>query len=779
MKPTAQVVTRFVSRLQLVCAVLAVAATAAAQPGQTAPHAGFVFPAGGQQGTTFRVVVGGRSIDAVTAAVVSGPGMALTVAGVDKPLNQRQINDLRERADQLQKQPSPANRAELREIRQKVGDSVRRNRNTTIAEYVTLEITLATDAEPGPRQLRLLTPQGLTNPLVFVVGQLPEFNEPAGSQPADEPPTPAGPRAAPAPPPEDVFDVTLPVTLNGRIVPRDLGAAAGPRQQGQYQPGDVDRFRFRAKAGQDLVIAASARDLMPYLPDAVPGWFQATLALYDAGGREVAYSDDYRFQPDPVIHYKVPAEGDYVLEIKDAIYRGREDFVYRVSIGELPFVTGVFPLGGPAGSKITLEMTGWNLPVNRLETDTRRAAPGVYPISVRRGPVVSNRVPIALDTLPETLEREPAGANKDAQPVTLPVIVNGRIQDAGDWDVFSFAAQAGDTVVAEVLARRVGSPLDSVIEVTDAAGRRIAFNDDADDKGAGLVTHQADSRVTVTLPAAGNYRVRIGDRQHKGGLDYAYRLRISAPQPDFELRIAPAEINVGAGATVPITVVAVRKDGFSGDITVHLKDALPGFQLSGAMLPSGKDRLRLTLTAPAVPAAMRREPFELALEGRATIQGRQVIRRALPAEEMMQAFAYMHLVPSDALRVLVTNRGAVRVPMRIVSPQPVTVAHGRPGRIRVTMPPGLKTFENLRLELSDPPAGLSLGKVSLDRGDAEFEVLADAALVKAGERGNLIVALSGERVPQDDQKGKVARQRVQLGTLPAVAFEVVGVPPVR
>ena len=53
--------------------------------------------------------------------------------------------------------------------------------------------------------------------------------------------------------------------------------------------------------------------------------------------------------PIPVLYYEIPADGEYVVEIKDAIYRGREDFVYRITIGELPFVTSIFPLGGPAG----------------------------------------------------------------------------------------------------------------------------------------------------------------------------------------------------------------------------------------------------------------------------------------------------------------------------------------------------------------------------------------------------------------------------------------------
>ena len=100
------------------------------------------------------------------------------------------------------------------------------------------------------------------------------------------------------------------------------------------------------RAAQDpaLVARAEARSLIPYLADAVPGWFQATLALKDADGIEGAYSDDHGFDPDPVISCRIPADGEYILEIHDAIYRGREDFVYRITMGALPFVTSVFPM---------------------------------------------------------------------------------------------------------------------------------------------------------------------------------------------------------------------------------------------------------------------------------------------------------------------------------------------------------------------------------------------------------------------------------------------------
>ena len=158
-----------------------------------------------------------------------------------------------------------------------------------------------------------------------------------------------------------------------RRVPRDRAQRQDARHgrsatqlpvvvNGQIMPGDVDRFSFKARKGTRLVLAASARELIPYLADAVPGWFQAVLALYDSKGNEVAYADAFGFRQDPVIYYEVPEDGEYVVEIHDSIYRGREDFVYRITIGEMPFVTGVFPLGGRAGTQVTVELKGWNLP---------------------------------------------------------------------------------------------------------------------------------------------------------------------------------------------------------------------------------------------------------------------------------------------------------------------------------------------------------------------------------------------------------------------------------
>ena len=157
---------------------------------------------------------------------------------------------------------------------------------------------------------------------------------------------------------ESQIDVTLPAAINGQIL-----------------AGDRDRYRFTARKGHRLVVAVQARRLIPYLADGVPGWFQAIVTVYDAKGEELACTDHYRFDPDPVVSCEIPADGQYTVEITDALYRGREDFVYRISIGELPFVTSIFPLGGRAGSPTNVQITGWNLPSDSPDLQRFRQVP--------------------------------------------------------------------------------------------------------------------------------------------------------------------------------------------------------------------------------------------------------------------------------------------------------------------------------------------------------------------------------------------------------------------
>jgi len=762
---------RYAVALVLACLL----ATASARGQQGGPHIGYVYPAGGRQGSTFLVTVGGQYLEAAVDARVSGAGVEAEVVDYNRPLSPGQFSQLRDKLKELLAKKAAAERdagrgrartatrpawttedeKTLADIRKKLANPPKRQLNPAIAETVTVQVKIAPNAQPGERELRLRTPQGMTNPLVFCIGQLPEFSK---KDSRNNDPPPAGGffrnrnEQAAVPPTE--MNITLPATVNGQIL-----------------QGGVDRFRFKARRGQQIVVAVAARALIPYLPDAVPGWFQATLALYDAKGKELAYDDDYRFHPDPVLFYRIPRDGEYYIEIKDAIYRGREDFVYRITLGEMPFVTGIFPLGGKAGTKTTVEIRGWNLPQDSLTHDAADLAPGIYDLFVKKGDLFSNHVPFAVDDLPECLEKEPNNDPDGASVVSLPIIVNGRVDAPGDRDVFRFEGRAGDEVVAEIYARRLDSPLDSVLRLTDAAGKQLAFNDDHEDKAAGLTTHHADSWLRATLPANGTYFVHLSDAQNQGGPEYAYRLRISRPRPDFALRVVPSNVSARAGASAALTVYALRKDGFSGEIALNLKDAPPGWRLSGGRIPANQDQVRCTLTAPRVP---EREPRALSLEGRATIDGRQVVRPAVPAEDMMQAFAYRHLVPAKEWLVCVPGRWMQRNAVKILSPTPVKIPAGGTARVQVTVPTETFLGGKVQLELSDPPDGISLESVSPLREGAELLLKTDARKVKSGLKGNLIVNAFAERAPAPGKaKPQAANRRIPMGSLPAIPFEIV------
>ncbi len=677
----------------LVIAALGFLALAPATLGQPRPYIGYAYPAGGRQGTVFQVKLGGQGLDDVNAVFVTGSGVSGRVVEYQRALNPQEITLLNEQLRELKRARKPAGGARgaaaqpgaeptmmmmsedamrssaagrsggngaadsdqaaeqlIAKIERRLAGYVNRPASAALAHIVWVEITIAPDAAAGPRELRLGTPRGVSNPLVFHVGQLPELcRKPMVTAPLQV----LGKEELALrkrPPEEEEERITLPCTLNGQIA-----------------SGERNRYRFTARKGQRLVMTCQARQLIPYIADAVPGWFQPVLALYDARGREVAYDDDYQFRPDPTLFFEVPQDGEYVLAIYDAIYRGREDFVYRITAGEIPFVTSHFPLGACTNAPAKVSLQGWNLGAAESDAPGLEGGAGRYSFCASSGSLISNPRWFDRDILPETFDREPNNATGQAQRVSLPVIINGRIGRSGDWDVFQFSGKSNDTVVAEVLARRLESPLDSVVKVTDAAGNLVAFNDDCEDLEAGVITHHADSCLTLRLPADGTYYVHLGDTARNGGEEFGYRLRLSPPRPDFALRVVPSSVSLRSKGNVTVNVHVIRKDGFTGPIQLALKDPPDGFSASPVSLTGTQTvaRLNLRTTLPETE-----KPVNLTVTGTARIQGREVTREAVPAEDRMQAFLWRHLVPAADFKVLVYNPNYQPPPKRVPPPPP-------------------------------------------------------------------------------------------------------------
>jgi hypothetical protein len=683
-------------------------AASSAASAQARPYIGYVYPAGGRQGTTVQIRLGGQNLEDVNAVLVSGPGVQAKMTEYFKRLGNTETGLMQEQLSILKKEAKaiadkkaaeekkaaagkkdPAGKTDpaaktdptakmdpagMMDMSGKTGTGVNKDAELLggekaqiwariekrTAEYVStpacssmsslvfVEVTIAPDAAPGPREIRLVTLRGVSNPMVFHVGQVPETaRKPmlgATLQVLGKEESALRKRL----PEDEEVQVTVPCTANGQIA-----------------NGEVNRYRFEARKGQHLRLSVDARSLNPYIADAVPGWFQPVLSLTDSGGKEVAYCDDYRFKPDPVILYEVPADGQYVAKVTDAIFRGREDFIYRLTIAKLPFVTSIFPLGGKAGEQAKIEMKGWDLDKATLTPPPKEAPPGVYMLAATKDGLTSNRMPFAVDTLPEDFDKEPNNDRATAQKVTLPIIINGRIDRPDDWDVFQFTGKAGDTIVAEVTARRLDSPLDSILKLTDPSGTVLAVNDDHEDIEAGVNTHDADSYLTFKLPADGAYCIHLGDTARAGGPDYAYRLRLSEPRPDFALFTVPTSVTLKAKGAAGITVQAIRKDGFADAITLTLKDPPEGFSVSPGIIAKGQTKgtltLKTTLTATALPAS-------LVIEGKAKIQQRDVAHVALPAEDRMQAFLWRHLVPAQDLRAMVYDPAFTPPPKRVRAP---------------------------------------------------------------------------------------------------------------
>lgn len=687
---------------------LAILVAAASPAWAQNQYIGYVYPAGGQQGSTFPIRLGGQGLVYASDVVVSGEGVSVRLVDYYRVMNNQELGLLRQQLNGLRKKettvsdvmaakmaffefpklveppevrglicpacgrlnplsatvcsncnaklekPKAPTRGEtdakneppksekevakqnlIERIRRRFAEDERTPAVHAHMELVFAEVTVAPDAKPRRREIRVITKRGISNALPFYVGQVPEV----ARKPMKTCRKPVLGKEHLAqrkrPPEEEELRITVPCTMNGQVA-----------------AGEVNRYRFPASKGQRLLISARARQLVPYVADGVPGWFQAVLRLHDANGKEVAYNDDFRFHPDPVLYFEVPEDGDYVLTINDALFRGRESFVYRITVAEAPFVTSIFPLGARVGEPVKIEMNGWNLEKATLAPPPKDAKPGHHLIAATNGKLLSNYVPFALDTLPECLDKESNDEPSRAQKVDLPIIVNGRADRPGDWDVFEVEGKAGETIVAEVHARRLGSPFDSFVKVTGPDGKIIALNDDHYDAASGLNTDHADSYLMVKLPADGKYFIHLGDTRRHAGKEYAYRLRISQPQPDFALRLIPSRIAIRSKASAAVTVYAIRKDGFDGPIKLSLKDLPKELESSGATLAAKREvvglRVKTSLTE-------MEKPVKLTLVGSATIGGREVVHGAVPAEDRMQAFLWRHLLPAEDLPVLVYN----------------------------------------------------------------------------------------------------------------------------
>ncbi|MGD9723119.1 MAG: c-type cytochrome domain-containing protein [Pirellulales bacterium] len=230
--------------------------------------------------------------------------------------------------------------------------------------------------------------------------------------------------------------------------------------------GDMDHVAFDARAGQNLVFEVAAASL--------GSKGNLVLTLLDASGRVLADNNDFGGSADPLLAFRVPADGRYIARVSDLLHEGASDHVYRLSLGELPVVTAVYPLSVPANQETEVELVGFNLPADaKAKLPATASGEIAVPLDAARYRGTKS-LQVVVGSLPEVLESEPNDAPAGANSISVPATVGGRIRAASagahDNDFFRFTSKAGQTWIVETDAARRGSPVDTVIEVLAADG---------------------------------------------------------------------------------------------------------------------------------------------------------------------------------------------------------------------------------------------------------------------------------------------------------------------
>ncbi len=610
------------------------------------PTLAAVMPAGLARGTSVEATIEGANLAAVTGVRISGRGVQ---AELLPPTQGRK--------------PNP--------------------------RLVTVKLTATSDAELGLHELRLVTPSGTSNVVRLVVGTLPEVNEvepnetAAVSQRLSQLPVVVN-GAINRGEDRDCYrfsakrDQTIVMDLCGqRLHPyvgnqrpgwfeglltireaTEIGIAAdavaaveavvtdktAALKSANSSLAELRKATERVNANKSATKEekatandklATAQKQAKQISDALAAANTQVAELKakrdqvaSATFRHLAYAQDFGGREDPALIFTVPHDGQYVLEVRDDLYRGRAEFNYRLTIGELPCVTSVYPAGGKRGTTIPLQIEGYNLD-NLTQRNWSFAAnasvgqPIFERVTSARGPSNDFALDVSDDT--EVLEVEPNNHAAHATPITVPAVLNGVIERDGDVDLFKFTVDKNQRLTFETICSTIGSPVDARVEILDSQGRRVKEGDD--------LNGYSDTIVEHTFNTAGDYFVRMSDTLGVGSRRHVYHLRVHPARPDFALSVSPDTPRVTAGGTVVLRVRAQRRDGFNGDISVHVTNAPVGAVISPTVIRAGQTEAVMAVT---LPASAEPSVTPLQLVGQAQLDDQTTLNNAASATEALR-----------------------------------------------------------------------------------------------------------------------------------------------
>ncbi|MDA1018451.1 MAG: PPC domain-containing protein [Planctomycetota bacterium] len=416
----------------------------------------------------------------------------------------------------------------------------------------------------------------------------------------------------------DAMSVPLDVVINGQL----------------DKVGDTDHFRFEAKQGQRVVVECWA--------ERIDSRLRAVLEIFDATGRRLDVNRGY-FGIDPLIDFRVPADGSYVVKVHDLVSMGSAEHYYRLDIDTGPRVAFSVPSVIRRGKASRVALYGWNFvgsvdrattpddhaALDRVEVDIPESlAQAVWPLPVRMQPaqavLAGNSFPyhfpgshapvvIGLSDVPVVLDRDDNHSPVSAQEIVVPCEVSGRLVVGDERDWFAIQARRGEVLFMEGLGERIDSPIDLQISVHDASAQRefAQFGDETRNIGGTFPTGHLDPAGRWVCPADGRYLIAI--RNLIGGLQTnprrTYRLSVRREVPDFQLVVVPrrddpAGLNLQRGGREVLDLLAFRRRGLDGPIRVSAKDLPDGVACPEVWLGPGVDRAVVVVSADRNAAAV-------------------------------------------------------------------------------------------------------------------------------------------------------------------------------
>lgn len=459
-----------------------------------------------------------------------------------------------------------------------------------------------------------------------------------------------------------------------------------------------DYYRFTAKAGQRIAGDVLATRL---------GWdFDPVVRLLDAAGNEVLRADDDAATgADPRFVFTAPADGQYVLELRDNRYKagGR----YRVRLGDLPLVSTTSPVAVAAGAASQVGFAG---PLTE----------GVAPLTILT-PLASSRQTIGLSAraassqassfatlyasdLPVFDETAPADKPDEASAAAIPGVVTGTLEAPKDRDLFQFTATKGTPVSFRSISRSAGSGAILMLRLLNAAGAQVAESPIGDSD---------EPVLQFTIPEDGAYKLSVEELAGRGGVDYAYAVEArTGPQFTLQLKADPNQNRLkhflpGGDGALHLDVQCTRF-AYDGPITLEVESTRPGWQVFNNVIPAKGKEVRLYVVTPLDLA-----PADLAaikIVGRADVSGTGFTAQMDTTVQLRTARPYVPY-PAAWLDGLVFISGvADKAPFHRVSPDRLDVNFPRlVGQAQFTLKFDrlIETFKDVPLTVL--PLGLPAG----------------------------------------------------------------------